>query len=67
MAGIRGKSFTAAELAEAGVRRISLATSFYRAAMSGLVTAARNVLDDGEFSYLDTTMTTPELNAYLPD
>ena len=67
MAGIRSKSFTAAELAEAGVRRISQATSFYRAAMSGLVAAARNVLDDGEFSYLDTTMTTPELNAYMPD
>ena len=67
MAGIRGKSFTTADLAAAGVRRISLATSFYRAAMSGLVTAARNVLDDGEFGFLDTTMTTPELNAYLPD
>ena len=67
MAGIRGKSFTTAELAEAGVRRISVATSFYRAAMSGLVTAAREVLDDGEFGYLDTTMTTLELNAYMPD
>ncbi len=67
MAGIRGKSFTTAELAEAGVRRISLATSLYRAAMSGLVAAAQEVMDDGEFAYLETTMTTPELNAYLPD
>ena len=67
MAGIRGKSFTTAELAEAGVRRISVATSLYRAAMSGLVAAAQEVIDDGEFGYLDTTMTTPDLNAYMQD
>ena len=41
MAGIRGKSFTVAELAEAGVKRVSLATSLYRSAMSGLIEAAR--------------------------
>src|SRR5262249_49479900 len=40
MAGIRGKSFTVAELAAAGVRRISLATSLYRTAMTGLLEAA---------------------------
>src|SRR6185295_845990 len=39
MVGIRGKSFSVAELAEAGVRRISLATSLYRAAMTGLLEA----------------------------
>ena len=36
MAGIKGKSFSVAELEAAGVRRISLATSLYRAAMTGL-------------------------------
>src|SRR4051812_15631186 len=41
MVGIRGKSFTVAELEAAGVRRISLATSLYRAAMGGLLAAAR--------------------------
>ena len=35
MAGIKGRSFTVAELAEAGVKRISLATSLFRAAMTG--------------------------------
>ena len=35
MAGIKGRSFTVAELAAAGVKRISVATSFYRAAMTG--------------------------------
>jgi 2-methylisocitrate lyase-like PEP mutase family enzyme len=65
MAGIKGRSFTTAELAQAGVKRISLATSLYRAAMSGLVDAAREVKDRGTFGYVDTTMATPELNRYM--
>ena len=65
MAGIRGKSFSVAALAEAGVRRISLATSLYRAAMTGMLAAAREVAASGGFGWLDTTMTTPELNTML--
>jgi 2-methylisocitrate lyase-like PEP mutase family enzyme len=65
MAGVRGRSFSTAELAKAGVKRISLATSLYRAAMSGLVNAAREVKDQGTFGYVDTTMATPELNSYM--
>lgn len=65
MAGIRGRSFTVAELAAAGVKRISLATSLYRAAMSGLLDAAREVKQDGTFSYLDSTMATPHLNGFM--
>jgi 2-methylisocitrate lyase-like PEP mutase family enzyme len=61
MAGIRGKSFTVAELQAAGVRRISLATSLYRQAMSGLVEAAREVKDKGTFGYLDRSLATPDL------
>lgn len=53
MVGIRGKSFSVAELEAAGVRRISLATSLYRAAMKGLLDAAREVKDQGTFGYLD--------------
>ena len=40
MAGIKGKSFSVAELAAAGVRRISLASSLYRAAMTGFIATA---------------------------
>ena len=65
MVGIRGKSFTVAELKAAGVKRISLATSLYREAMSGLVNAAREVKDKGTFGYLDRSLTTPELNAFM--
>ena len=65
MIGIRGKSFTVAELEAAGVRRISLASSLYRMAMTGLVTAAREVKDKGTFGYLDHCVPTPELNALM--
>lgn len=67
MAGIRGKSFTVAGLQAAGVKRISLATSLFRAAMSGLAEAAREVKEQGTFGYLDRAMTTPELNTFLGD
>src|SRR5215813_2405362 len=55
MAGIPGKSFSVAELEAAGVRRISLAGSLFRAAMGGLVAAARELKDKGTFGYVDTT------------
>src|SRR5450755_2873656 len=67
MAGIKGKSFTVAELRAAGVRRISFATSLYRAALTGLVDAAREVKEQGTFSYLDHSMATPVLNEFMRD
>ena len=65
MAGIKGKSFTVGELAAAGVKRISLATSLYRMAMTGLIDAAREVKDKGTFGYLDHSLATPDLNAFM--
>ena len=67
MAGIKGRSFSVAELEAAGVKRISLATSLYRAAMTGLVDAAREVREKGTFGYLDHTMATPDLNAFMKE
>jgi 2-methylisocitrate lyase-like PEP mutase family enzyme len=65
MVGIPGKSFTASELAAAGVRRISLATSLYRAAMTGLLAAAREAMDAGTFGYLDRSMTSQQLGGFM--
>jgi hypothetical protein len=62
MVGIKGKSFSVGELAAAGVKRISLATSLYRAAMTGFLEAACQVRDTGQFGFLDRCLTTPELN-----
>lgn len=67
MAGIKGRSFSVAELEAAGVKRISLATSLYRVAMTGLLDAAKEVKDKGTFGYLDHTMPTPELNAFMKE
>jgi len=53
MAGIKGKSFSVAELQAAGVRRVSTATSLYRAAMAGLRDAARELRETGTFDYLN--------------
>ena len=65
MVGIKGKSFSISELAEAGVRRISLATSLYRAAMTGFLEAAKEVRDKGQFGFLDRCVTTPDLNTLM--
>ena len=62
MVGIKGKSFSVSELAAAGVKRISLATSLYRAAMTGLLDAAREIKETGQFGFLDRSATTADLN-----
>lgn len=65
MVGIRGKSFSVAELQAAGVRRISLATSLYRAAMTGLLAAAREIRESGTFGYLDRSILTSDIAPFL--
>lgn len=65
MAGIKGKSFTVAGLSGAGVKRVSLATSLYRAAMTGLYNAAKEVADSGTFGYIDGSVAAPVLNAFM--
>jgi 2-methylisocitrate lyase-like PEP mutase family enzyme len=65
MAGIKGKSFTVAALSAAGVKRVSVATSLYRAAMTGLLNAAKEVAESGTFDYLDATIPTPAFNAFM--
>jgi 2-methylisocitrate lyase-like PEP mutase family enzyme len=65
MVGIKGKSFSVEELAAAGVKRISLATSLYRAAMTGLLDAAREAKEKGHFGFLDRAVTTADLNQLM--
>jgi 2-methylisocitrate lyase-like PEP mutase family enzyme len=65
MAGIPGRSFAVAELAEAGVKRISVGTSFYRASLAALIDAAKEVRDLGTFSYVERTLPTKTLNELL--
>lgn len=65
MVGIPGKSFSIAELEAVGVKRISLATSLYRAAMSGLLDAISEIKDKGQFTFLERCMSTAEVNAAM--
>jgi 2-methylisocitrate lyase-like PEP mutase family enzyme len=67
MVGIKGKSFSVAELEAAGVRRISLASSLWRASMTGLVEAAREVKEQGTFGYLERSLATPDLYRFLQE
>ena len=65
MAGIKGKSFSVTELEAAGVRRVSLATSLWRAAMSGLIDAAREVKEKGTFGYVERSVATPDITKFF--
>jgi 2-methylisocitrate lyase-like PEP mutase family enzyme len=65
MVGVPGKSFSVQELTEAGVKRISLATSLYRAAMDGLVTAAREAVEQGTFGFVESAISSRDLAAFL--
>jgi 2-methylisocitrate lyase-like PEP mutase family enzyme len=65
MVAIKGKSFSVSELAAAGVKRISLATSLYRAAMTGLLNAALEVKEKGQFGFLERSAATADLNKIM--
>ena len=65
--GGRGRSFSVNELVDAGVKRISFAASFYRAAMTGLTDAAQEVRNKGTFGFVDRAMLTAELNRYFAE
>jgi 2-methylisocitrate lyase-like PEP mutase family enzyme len=66
MVGIPKKSFSRAELEAAGVKRISLATSLYKAAMTGLIGAAKEA-KEGNFGYVERVVSTAELGAFMKE
>lgn len=63
--GLAGRAFTVAQLQEAGVKRISVGGSFARAALGGLMRAAREVRDRGTFDYAATAMSAREAESYM--
>ena len=65
MAGIKGKSFSVPELQAAGVKRVSLATSLWRVAMSGAIEAAREVKEKGSFGFMDRSLSTPDISKFM--
>jgi len=65
MVGIPGRSFSVPELAAAGVKRISLATSLYKAALTGFLAAINEVTEQGTFTYVDRAIATRDLYKYF--
>lgn len=57
--GLSGKSYTVAELSNAGVRRISVGGSFARAALGALMRAATEVKNNGTFTYAEDALADP--------
>ncbi len=55
------------DLAEMGVRRVSLGSSLARAAWTGFIRAAKLIVEDGSFSGLDGITPFPELNGFFRD
>lgn len=66
MVGMRGQSFTLEQLAEAGVKRVSLAASLYRAAMTGFLDAVSEIRQRGTFTYVERSVSAKHFNARLP-
>jgi len=54
--GLRPPYYSVAELAEVGVRRISVGGSFARAALGALMRAAQDVLQNGTFAYAEDAL-----------
>ena len=55
--GLKGAPrLTVQQLGELGVRRISVGSGFSRAALTAFLHAAREVIEDGTFSFADETL-----------
>jgi len=65
VAGFGPARFGLTELKEFGVRRVTIGTSFCRAGLTAVVRAAREVLGDGTFNYVDGIDTVADFNELI--
>jgi 2-methylisocitrate lyase-like PEP mutase family enzyme len=65
VAGLVGQRYSVAELAQAGVKRISLGSTLSRVALGALARAAREIRDRGTFDFVDGAMTFADANALM--
>jgi 2-methylisocitrate lyase-like PEP mutase family enzyme len=63
--GLRGPTFRIDELAEVGVKRVSLGGSLARSALGAVITAGREMLHDGTFTFSATAVPDSEVSAYM--
>jgi 2-methylisocitrate lyase-like PEP mutase family enzyme len=65
VAGIGPTRLPLSELAALGVRRVSIGTSFARAALNALLRAGKEVLERGTFDYLDGVPSVADFNRLI--
>lgn len=63
--GLQGPNVSVAQLADVGVRRISVGGSFARAAFGAVMRAAEEVLSEGSFSYAAQAMPDQQIAALM--
>jgi 2-methylisocitrate lyase-like PEP mutase family enzyme len=63
--GLKGAPYTVEVLQQAGVKRISVGGSFARAALGAFIRAAREVRDQGTFTYAADALPDAEAAAYM--
>ncbi len=63
--GLKGASFSVAELAALGVRRISVGSALSRAALAAFVRAAREIRERGTFGFAEEAMPYAEANELM--
>jgi 2-methylisocitrate lyase-like PEP mutase family enzyme len=63
--GLRSGSFSVEELAAMGVRRISVGSSLSRAALTGFMSAAREMKEHGTFTYAESAIPYADVNALM--
>ncbi|WP_313549061.1 isocitrate lyase/phosphoenolpyruvate mutase family protein [Pseudomonas sp.] len=63
--GLSGANYSVSELAEAGVKRISLGSSLARAAWSGFIAAALEARDEGTFGFAESAVSFAEINSWM--
>ena len=63
--GLSGPNYTVAELAKAGVRRISTGGSLARAALGALIRAGREMQEAGTFTYAADAVPDADVSAMM--
>jgi 2-methylisocitrate lyase-like PEP mutase family enzyme len=63
--GLKGAAYSVDELAAAGVKRISVGGSFARAALGAFMRAAREVKNNGTFTYAAEAIPHAEVHACM--
>ena len=65
--GLKGPTFSVEDLQDAGVKRISVGGAFARAALGAFIRAAREVKDNGTFTFAADAISGAEVSAYMTD